>query len=461
MSLDDQTSTQVVGQATEQSRPSLTEGGIGIVAPERDVELALENLRPGEPVRPIFRPVQYLGSKVRVIDAISSLVRDAAPVGGKVADLFSGSSVVSQAIASSGRLATAVDAQRYSAVFAQALLGIGRHSGERVPVDALLAGIRESVPGTWKNLEAREDDLLAQRDAVGLRAFERALPLAWRSGYDQADEEVPLTSFYAGTYFGVRQALALDAIRHQVIADEGSLQPWTRAASLTALMHAASMIVHSAGKHFAQPLKDRAANASFLNGRLLSDRSLSVEAAFRSACEHIELAAPRSQEGHIAVQDEAERWVSGGDRSDVYYLDPPYTAQQYSRFYHVLETIVTGALPSLPAGSVPSSGLYPAGRYKSAFSSRSRAPIAFRQLLRDIAGLGATAIVSYSVSKRGSDGNARMVTLDELMAACHDAFGRRKVELIPLEHRYRQFNNAGNANKGRDDKEVLVLCKSA
>lgn len=450
MSLDD----QILAQASEQSRPSVPVNEIGIVAPKRDTKSTV-------PARPIFRPVQYLGSKVRVIDAISSLIRDVTPVGSKVADLFSGSSVVSQAIASSGRVVTAVDVQRYSAVFAQALLGIGRRPGERVPVDALLAEVGEDTPRTWKDLRTREDDLVARRDAIGLRAFERALPLAWRSGYDQADEEVPLTSFYAGTYFGVRQSLTLDAIRHQVLAGERALQPWTRAAALTALMHATSMVVHSAGKHFAQPLKERAANASFLNGRLLSDRSLSVEAAFRSACDHIELTAPSIHEGHMAVQEEAERWVAAGSRSDVYYLDPPYTAQQYSRFYHVLETIVTGVLPSLPAGSIPSSGLYPADRYKSAFSSRSRAPIAFRRLLRDIAGLGATAIISYSVSERGSDGNARMLNLDELMAACHDAFGRRKVELLPLEHRYRQFNNAGNANKGRDDREVLVLCKSA
>ena len=219
--------------------------------------------------------------------------------------------------------------------------------------------------------------------------------------------------------------------------------------------------MHSAGKHFAQPLKQRAANAPFLNGRLLSDRSLSVETAFRSACERIEQVAPVRDAGHAAIQAEAEGWIGGARQHDVYYLDPPYTAQQYSRFYHVLETIATCALPSLPTGSVPSSGLYPAGRYKSAFSSRSRAPAALGQLLRDIAGLGATAILSYSVSESGSDGNARMVTLDELVVACREAFGRRRVELLSLEHRYRQFNSAGNANDRRNDREVLVLCRPA
>ncbi len=233
--------------------------------------------------RPIFRPVQYLGSKLRSIDAITSLIQDTAPAGGKVADLFSGSSVVSQGMASSGWLVTAVDAQRYSALFAEALLGVGRRPGKGLPMDALLATDQDRVPTMWRDLRTREDNLIVKRDAAGLRSFERALPLAWRSGCGHADEKVPLTSFYAGSYFGVRQAIAFDTIRHQLTACGRSLQPWTRAAALTALMHAASTVVHSAGKHFAQPLKERAANAAFLDKRLLSDRSLSVEAAFRSA----------------------------------------------------------------------------------------------------------------------------------------------------------------------------------
>lgn len=461
MGLDDQTSA-VIGDMAVPSCVAAPAGLIKSIGLDRDKApfAAPTGQRSGESTRAIFRPVQYLGSKLRAIDAISSLVQDVAPAG-TVADLFSGSSVVSQGMALSGHVVTSVDVQRYSVVFAQALLGVGRTSGEQIPVDTLLATIKGSPSAIWRELRTREDEMVAKRDAAGIRALDYALPLAWRLGHAQAEEEAPLTSFYAGSYFGVRQALALDAIRHRIFTATRTLQPWTRAAALTALMHAASAVVHSAGKHFAQPLKGRAANATFLDGRLLSDRSLDVEAAFRSACERIEQVAPAADEGHAAVQAEAEHWIRGAVRNDVYYLDPPYTAQQYSRFYHVLETIATGAKPSLPVGSVPSSGLYPAGRYKSAFSAKSKAPVALRQLLRDIAELGAAAIISYSVSRSGSDGNARMVTLDELVAGCRDAFGRRMVELVPLEHRYRQFNSAGNANEGRDDREVLVLCKPA
>ena len=150
-----------------------------------------------------------------------------------------------------------------------------------------------------------------------------------------------------------------------------------------------------------------------------------------------------------------------GGTAKLFYLDPPYTAQQYSRFYHILETIATNTLPRLPAGSAPTMGLYPDNRYKSAFSSRRHAATALALVLGHLASLKATAIISYSASARGSDGNARMISLEELMAVCRQEFGSRRVEMIEFAHRYRQFNSGENANKGRDDKEVLVLCRSA
>ena len=90
----------------------------------------------------------------------------------------------------------------------------------------------------------------------------------------------------------------------------------------------------------------------------------------------------------------------------------------------------TGAAPRLPAGSAPTTGLYPGDRYKSAFSSRRRAPAALATLLGRVASLKATAIVSYSVSSQGSDGNARMISLEELLVACRHVFGGRHVEMV-------------------------------
>lgn len=419
---------------------------------------------PGAAGARVFRPVQYLGSKLRVLDAITSLAREVAPRGAGAVDLFAGSTVVSQAFAASGFRTTAVDTQAYSRVFAQALLGIDRAMGAKVDADALLCEAENALPRdpTWAAIAQEERDLVERANAAALRSLEARLPLAWRRGRVEADADAPLTSFYAGSYFGVRQALQLDALGSVIASPASGLDAWQRATAKTALMHAASRVVHSAGKHFAQPLKVRAGNATFHDHRFLSDRAIDISTVFRQACAAIASVAPPRDAGHRAVTDSAERFVTqdeGG--SKLYYLDPPYTAQQYSRFYHVLETIATNKPPRLPAGSAPTMGLYPGDRYKSAFSSRRRAAAALAMVLGRIASLKATAIVSYSVSARGSDGNARMIGLEELLAACRQVFGGRHVEMVELAHRYRQFNSGENANEGRDDKEVLVLCRSA
>jgi len=412
----------------------------------------------------VWRPVQYLGSKLRVVDAISALAREVVPGGAPVADLFAGSTVVSQGLARAGFSVTAVDTQVYSTLFARAMLGIGRADGECLDAELVLemaAADKHAMDSVWSSHEAREDDAKLGTDARSLRKLYAALPLAWRRGRNVADAEAPLTSFYAGSYFGVRQALHLDSIRLALSRLEGCLPgSWLHAGATTALMHAASMAVHSAGKHFAQPLKARAANATFLDRRLLSDRAFSIPDAFRSACATINQTAPLKDMGHRTIRAEAEAYIGESKASQaLYYLDPPYTAQQYSRFYHVLETIATSAMPAMPIGSAPTSGLYPADRYKSAFSSRRQAPKALAQILEGVATKGAIAIVSYSVSARGSNGNARMITLDELLSAGQDVFGVGRVEVIELPHRYRQFNSVENANEGRDDREVLVLCR--
>lgn len=439
----------------------------GSVACEPTVSAPLETTSlplPGDKGPRVFRPVQYLGSKLRVLDAITSLARDVVPPDGGAVDLFAGSTVVSQAFAASGYRTTAVDTQAYSRVFAQAMLGIGRATGIEVDADALLRDAENALARRtrWAIIAQEERSLLERANATALRSFEANLPLAWRLGRVKADAEAPLTSFYAGSYFGVLQALQLDALGSVIASPASGLDSWQRATAKTALMHAASRIVHSAGKHFAQPLKVRAGNAEFHDRRLLSDRAIDVATVFREACATINVVAPRIDAGHHAETESAERFVEkDGGAAKLYYLDPPYTAQQYSRFYHILETIATNSLPRLPASSAPTTGIYPSNRYKSAFSSRRRAANALALVLGRLAALKATAIVSYSVSARGSNGNARMIGLEELLAACRQEFGGRNVEMIEFAHRYRQFNSGENANGGRDDKEVLVLCRSA
>ena len=427
----------------------------------------------------IFRPIQYLGNKVRalpqIIDAGNALISK----GGHVVDLFTGTSVVAQGFAAHGYRVTAADTQRYAVIFAQAMLGIGRGPMESCSAATLSrAGVTSpnaEFRDAWKPFLEREAQALVRADAASLAALASELPLIWRTPghplrqHVEADErrsalgELPLlTAIYAGSYFGIRQALALDELRQNadLARATGRLTDWQYYATLNAIMSAASAAAHSAGKHFAQPLNaGRSLNVSFLKNRLRQDRRVDIEREFAAACDAVNAQAISVDSGHQTWFGPTEGLVAQGKSADLYYLDPPYTAQQYSRFYHVLETICTYEYPKLVDKGSLTTGLYPASRYKSAFSSKRKAPTAFRTIINAARASGTALAISYSQSSAGSHGNARMITLEQLLDLCSADFGSKNVEWFQLSHRYRQFNSSSVSNAQRDDPEILITCK--
>ena len=68
-----------------------------------------------------FRPIQYLGSKMRLLDGIQEAVASVSGPDGSVCDLFSGSGVVSHHLSFHWPV-IAVDVQQYARVLAGALL---------------------------------------------------------------------------------------------------------------------------------------------------------------------------------------------------------------------------------------------------------------------------------------------------------------------------------------------------
>lgn len=429
----------------------------------------------------IFRPIQYLGSKLRVVNEIVLLAQQASSSGARIADLFCGSSVVSQAFATKGFHVTAVDAQQYAVVIARACLGVERIADEKFEPQSMLESPRTALffgGEIWSGNAEREARCLSTSDTGTLRSLYEMLPLIWRGSdspyydllrkddHDSAFEKLPLiTSMYSGNYFGIQQALNLDTIRHQIEmgARRGTLSNWQQAAALTSLFHAASRCVHSAGKHFAQPMSASGrAPTTFNDRRLLEDRQISVKRCFIDAANRINdlvMEMPGDQRAILGQAERIEKSVL--DECEIVYLDPPYTAQQYSRFYHVLETLLNYNFPKLVEDGQVTKGIYPSARYKSAFCSKAKAGPAMQELLSSVYSSGASAIVSYSHSEGGSDGNSRMISFDDLIRMCKNTFGFNRVECVELDHTYRQFNSAAFANEKRKDPEILILCKTA
>ena len=185
---------------------------------------------------------------------------------------------------------------------------------------------------------------------------------------------------YGGHYFSPTQALSFDAML-RALPGKGEL----RELCLAATIIAASCCVAAPG-HTAQPFKATDTAAKYLRESWLRD-------PFSYARKALTLLCPRHavKRGHAIVND-ANQLAKQLKQDDVVFVDPPYSAVQYSRFYHVLETIARGACSEVEGvGRYPPPGERPNSRY----SRKGTSMQAIDDLLCTLADKGSTVILTF------------------------------------------------------------------
>jgi adenine-specific DNA methylase len=150
-------------------------------------------------------------------------------------------------------------------------------------------------------------------------------------------------------------------------------------------IQAASFCAASPG-HTAQPFQPTRTAKKFLAEAWSKSIPKKVNYQLRYLCE---LTAHRVGR---AIQGDANALARKIRKSDLVFLDPPYSGVHYSRFYHVLETIALGR-----SGEVSGVGRYPAPskRPRSSYSVQSESSEALGQLLKTIAGRGAKVVLTF------------------------------------------------------------------
>lgn len=435
-----------------------------------------------------FRPIQYLGSKQKIAVAISEVVDSIAPKAAHIADLFSGSGVVSGALAAK-RTVTAVDIQGYACALAEGLLTTPREAFAALwSIDFLDAveqeqkklrecaaellrieegAIAQAASGNPRPLEQIIESgsmaLFCQRpeqvrDLEVAQAFSQLSVNIRREGFRSAD--VAATRYFAGPYFAFEQAIAMDAIymAAQRLGED------VRAAARAVMLSTASEIVNTVGKQFAQPIKLQKSDGSYqtlLVARSVRDRQLNVQDIFTDWAERWHLNARMHSGNEVRCQD-VMTFVREDKVSDVYYADPPYTIDHYSRFYHVLETLVLRDDPALDeirkqGRAQVMRGIYRVGRHQSDFCIPSRANAAFELLLTEIAKKHRPLILSYSPFDSNSAERPRLLSIERLFEITSRSF--RKVELIEIEnHSHRKLNSKAVNRPSKLGAERLFVC---
>lgn len=434
----------------------------------------------------IYKPVQYLGAKTRTLDTIVSECSRLHKKDSYVVDLFSGSSLVSQALYLNDMPVIANDVMRFCSDMSACLLNVSKTKNStkllRKAINSVSSyNITPDFIKPFRNFMIEEDCLIKQKDLHGLKELYSLLPVISNEkvkpshqvlfikdniGKEAFNFAPLITNYYSGTYFGIRQSIRLDAIRTYIeLYYRENSDEWVYSAMLTALYSTLSAIVHSAGKHFAQPIsitdfdKDKITNI-----RLFENRSFNADELFVGFLEDI--LSKTNNGGFIPssisicydVQDNSFAKLLENKAISVMYADPPYTAQQYSRFYHIPEVIRNYRYPQLQQfrGHI-TQGLYPDNKFKSDFCSKTKAKDAFRVVFGLVKKAQCNFILSYSESKKNTTGNERMVTRDDILALAEEYIPKYTAKQLKFDFDYRQLNSSAKVVHDKEDKEFLII----
>lgn len=333
---------------------------------------------------------RYMGAKYRLLDFIVPRLEILLRPGATFVDLMAGTQAVGYAMKRRNRIVS-TDIQRYALAFAGAL--IVNNQVARLPSD----------------------------DEVVRRVVDDSAPhVGW------------FTDTYADTYFSRSQCMEIERIRSAI---DGVVEAAERDLNLTALAYAMSLCQSTPG-HFAQYMPSTHPRIQIL-------RAMSVSEAFLRRREELHVVLGRFANiaacADVLCLEQEGTIFDAAPPGSLAYLDPPYSPAQYSRFYHLLETVFLNDQPS-----VSHKGLYRADRYQSPFCSPNAAEGAFRCIIDGCASRGWNLAVSYS-----SHG---LVPVERLAALCRGRYGEVRV----AHERY--AHSMQGRGKVRDRSEILVSC---
>lgn len=438
----------------------------------------------------VFRPIHYLGSKLRILDFIENTINNIDPEKGRVCDLFSGSGSVSFKL-SKTRPVTSIDIQEYSKIICNAILN--PIQVEQTFINNFIQKSLE-LPSTQNLINAFELLINYEKECIANSLDQRELEklceilengslisyelnkksgvntklsklmnkalLALKTTGVQGYQSLAVR-YFGGIYFSYWQAVQLDAILEQI---EYSPKEYKNLL-LASLLSTASECVNTVGKQFAQPIRPRKPNGdikSSLGKVIYKDRSIDIFEVFIKWVQKYNSIDNTDFKNKVFKMDFSIALDNLSDDTSVVYADPPYTREHYSRFYHVLETLVLRDSPkistmALGGQTLLSRGLYRENRHQSPFCIRSTAPKTFELMFSKISSKGVKLILSYSPYDASNGSHPRVITMQQLIDLAKKYY--RNVEVLsPGTFVHSKLNNSAKHLKASEFGEVLIVC---
>lgn len=345
--------------------------------------------------------VRYMGSKRDLAPQVLDIVTGKFNTSGTIADLFSGMGAIAMACSKANRSVVLNDVMMFPAITAKAhcLEGSGLHPrkylkkiyeafvahrkllrkefSERLQQELLALKTPEQLKGWLRGAEHFGNSALFKRKAHYSKGLAKCKSKKYRL----------MTLYFSAGYYSTAQAIDLDSLKFAI---ECATPSTVRNRLTSILLSTASTAVNSPG-HSAQYLTP---SNEVSYRRVTAQMSKSIWEIFVGKCNEFEPWGSRDwRAGNKVLQRDALTILPSGlglDSVDVVYADPPYTRDQYSRFYHVFETL---CLYDYPESS--GQGRYRGNRYASPFCLISEVQNAFLKLFDGVKKHDIPLILSY------------------------------------------------------------------
>lgn len=324
---------------------------------------------------------RYIGSKHKLIEWIFSILDKECDRGGSFVDIFAGTGMVAAVAARHFDEVVLNDFLHSNYAIYQAFFANGEWDREKI----------DSIIKNYNNIDA--DDL----------------------------DDNYFSENFGGKYFSKKSAKLIGFIRDNVEENKSNLTPKEYYILIASLLYSVDKVANTVGHYDAYFKKDHIEDGFFM-------RPID----------------PIETKSVTIYREDANR-LAKKLNANIVYIDPPYNSRQYSRFYHVLETLTKWDKPKLFG-----TALKPAEENMSDYckvSARDR----LRELVDDLN--AKYLVVSYNNTYDSkSNSSKNKITLQEIKNIL-TAKGKTKV----FEKDYRHFN-AGNTDF-KNHKEYLFVTK--
>lgn len=232
-----------------------------------------------------------------------------------------------------------------------------------------------------------------------------------------------VTENFSGKYFSYEDSLKIDFIRNDIEKRKKNLNNTEYNILLASLIYSFDRSANTVGHY----------DAFIRKGKLRSSFNFELIKPILKSTDH--------QKINIYRQDANE--LASKITSDIVYIDPPYSSRQYSRFYHVIETITKWDKPDLFG-----TALKPEPENISEYS-KVKALDFFSELIVDLKAKYIVVSYNNTYSSKSKSSKNKM-TLEEIK----EVLSRKGItKTYSMEHK---AFNAGNTNFN-DHQEILFV----